>query len=452
MELDTKVWARQQWGSSQLGDRRLTGRAILVGQRMAEHAGKSLQGQMDSWAETIGASRLLSNEQVKAEELWRPHLEATRAGAAREAGVVLFIQDWTTLDYTAHQTKKGIGPVGSRQQRGMLLHSALAVVPAGKRVLGVAHLQVFIRPEEPRKPERGRSSGPEGQAWEAGVKAVGRAPEGAHWLHVSDRESAVYAYMAACVGYGKGFVVRAFRNRKVRAGVRQKEGARLKDLAHTLLPKSGSRHAYTVTTQATKREPARQADIVLSWCRLVVPPPEGEHGELLDVWVVRAWETDPPPGATRVEWILLTSECIETATAAARVVEWYTCRWLIEDYHMCLKTGCRIEHSQLDDGADLQRLLGFAVPIAVRLLQLRQDVRNAPEVTAKSVVDPLFVQLLAARLKLSRNMSLDQFWKGVAQLGGHLGRKSDGPPGWRTLWQGWIKLSEYALGACLLAC
>jgi len=316
--------------------------------------------------------------------------------------------------------------------------------------LGVAHLQVYIRPEEKRKPERGRSSGPEGQAWEAGVKAVGQAPEGAHWLHVSDRESDVYAYMATCVAYGKGFVVRAFRNRKVGAGVRQQEGARLKDLAHTLLPKSGPRHAYSVTTQATKREPARPADIVLSWCRIVVPAPEGQHGEPLDVWVVRAWETDPPPGATRVEWILLTSERIETATAAARVVEWYTCRWLIEDYHMCLKTGCRVEHSQLDDAADLQRLLGFAVPIAVRLLQLRQDVRNVPEVTAKSMVDPLFVQLLAARLKLPENMSLALFWKGVAQLGGHLGRTSDGPPGWRTLWQGWILLSEYALGARLL--
>ena len=450
MELGTDVWAKQQWGSSELGDRRLTARAVKVGQRMAEHPGKSLQGQMENWAETVAASRLLSNEDVKAEELWRPHLEETRAEAGRETGVVLFIQDWTTLDYTAHQATTGIGPVGSRRQRGLLLHSALAVVPDGKQVLGVAHLQVFIRPEEPRQAERGRSSGPEGQAWEAGVKAVGRAPEGARWLHVSDRESDVYAYMATCVAHGKGFVVRAFRNRKVRAGTRQKEGVRLIDLAHTLLPQSGVRHAYTVTTQATQREPSRSANIVLSWCRLVIPPPQGESGVPLDVWVVRAWEPDPPPGATGVEWILLTSECIETATAATRVVEWYTCRWLIEDYHMCLKSGCRVEHSQLDDGADLQRLLGFAVPIAVRLLQLRQAVRTVPDAPAKSRVDPLLVRLLAARLKLPVNMPLARFWKGVAQLGGHLGRKSDGAPGWRTLWQGWLLLSEYALGARLL--
>jgi hypothetical protein len=28
----------------------------------------------------------------------------------------------------------------------------------------------------------------------------------------------------------------------------------------------------------------------------------------------------------------------------------------------------------------------------------------------------------------------------VAQLGGFLRRASDGPPGWQTLWQGWLRL------------
>ncbi|HSX13108.1 MAG TPA: IS4 family transposase, partial [Chlamydiales bacterium] len=28
----------------------------------------------------------------------------------------------------------------------------------------------------------------------------------------------------------------------------------------------------------------------------------------------------------------------------------------------------------------------------------------------------------------------------VAKLGGFLGRKSDGEPGWQTLWKGWVNL------------
>ena len=32
----------------------------------------------------------------------------------------------------------------------------------------------------------------------------------------------------------------------------------------------------------------------------------------------------------------------------------------------------------------------------------------------------------------------------VARLGGFLGRKSDGEPGWQTLWQGWMRVQWVA--------
>jgi len=28
------------------------------------------------------------------------------------------------------------------------------------------------------------------------------------------------------------------------------------------------------------------------------------------------------------------------------------------------------------------------------------------------------------------------FWQTLARRGGHIGRKADGPPGWKTLWRG----------------
>jgi hypothetical protein len=38
------------------------------------------------------------------------------------------------------------------------------------------------------------------------------------------------------------------------------------------------------------------------------------------------------------------------------------------------------------------------------------------------------------------------FWRGVARLGGFLARKSDGEPGWQTLWRGWDKLQTMLVG------
>ena len=128
------------------------------------------------------------------------------------------------------------------------------------------------------------------------------------------------------------------------------------------------------------------------------------------------------------------------------------CDYAIEDCHQCLKTGCQIERSQLDDGADIQRLLGFALPIAVRLLQLRQTVRQAPQTPAITVVAPRLVQVLARRQKLDwQTLTAEQFWQQVARLGGFQGRRRDGPPGWRTVWRGWRYLSDLADGARLFA-
>ena len=33
-----------------------------------------------------------------------------------------------------------------------------------------------------------------------------------------------------------------------------------------------------------------------------------------------------------------------------------------------------------------------------------------------------------------------QLWHAIARLGGYLDRTCDGPPGWQTLWKGWIRV------------
>jgi hypothetical protein len=171
-------------------------------------------------------------------------------------------------------------------------------------------------------------------------------------------------------------------------------------------------------------------------------------------WIVRAWEVDAPPAIKEpIEWILITSVPTSTVEDALERVRWYTCRWLVEDYHQCLKTGCAIEKRQLDRGADIERLLGFLGPIAGRLLQLRNLARSLPEIQAITYIDPLVIQMLQLRLPqlAGKSLTLAEFWRAVAQLGGHLGRRRDGPPGWRTIWRGWNQLSDLVEGARLYA-
>src|SRR5260370_7395857 len=63
-------------------------------------------------------------------------------------------------------------------------------------------------------------------------------------------------------------------------------------------------------------------------------------------------EADPPqPEATTQEplcWMLLTTLPVNTFEQAAQCVHWYRFRWVIERYHLVLKSGCRIKHLQVE--------------------------------------------------------------------------------------------------------
>jgi len=464
MEQDIATWAQATWGECELGNAQRTKRAVAIGMRMTAQPGAGLPEQMGSNAMLKGAYRLLNCPAVAVEELWRPHQEATRR-AAGHSNTVLFIQDWTTVDYSHHPKTSGIGPVGSRQQRGMLLHRVLASAVEEQQILGLAYGQVIVREEAgpgvDKKHNGGRrSSGSEGRVWEQAAEAIGQAPRQSRWIHVRDRESDVFEYMAVCQSLGKDFVIRAFHNRKVdelEAEISVQEQRYLMEVARQLVSPTKQAYAVEVPARVNKgtKHPKRRAQICLAWTQIHMPAPSyGKGHPGMEVWLVRAWEPEPPVGVEAVEWILLTSLTGDDWEAARYLTQLYECRWLVEDYHRCLKTGCRMEASQLDHGDDLQRLLGFTAPIAVRLLQLRQVVRTAPETPAitAATLDPLMVRLLAANFKLTvSSVTVKMFWTLVAQLGGYLGRTSDGPPGWRTLWKGWRHLSAWADGVRLLA-
>jgi hypothetical protein len=425
---------------------------------------------METWAELKGAYRLLNNSRVSLETLTAPHRAATlqRASISKRAhAVTLMVEDSTELDFSQHRHTRGLGPIGNGRGRGLIVHSTLAVDPVEREVLGLAHVQAVLRQPAPKPYPRGYRSD-EGKVWEVSAQQIGAPPPGADvtWVHVSDRGSDCFDYMRACVDQSKDFVVRAKVNRAIEVGAGAGDQISRQfvfDYIRALPAVAGS--AYTVEVTARAGHPARMAEVVLTWVKadLAVPthlPADMQARGPLSIWIVRAFEPHPPPDANGkpvepVEWVLLTSLPVMTLAQARQVAAYYECRWLCEEYHMCLKTGCAIEANQLDDGQDIQRLLGFAAPIAVRLLQLKTAVHHAPErlaCQANDVVDPLMVQVLALRQKVvAASLTLADFWRRVARLGGHLGRASDGNPGWRTLWHGWQLLSNLTEGARLAA-
>jgi hypothetical protein len=439
-------WARRQFGSIDLGDQRRDRRVVAMAAHLVRNPSASLPTQMGSPKALKAAYRVLGEEDVSYGALMAPHWEQTRRVASQER-LVLMVQDTTEIDHTHHPTTKGLGPIGDNRGYGYLLHTVLAVVPKPRRVLGIAHQEPFLRQAAPREScNQRRCRSRESQVWSRAAQAVGAAPENSLWVHVGDRYSDIFEFMATCLESGSDFLVRAAQDRCMET----EDGTQDYVISFARrLPAQGER---LTEVPARKRRPARTARVQISFSPITILPPKGgPFRESLSVWVVRVGEPEPPTGEDEpLEWILLTSVMTRSVEEAWDRVDWYKCRWISEDYHQCLKTGCSIEKRQLREKERLLRLLGLLAPVALRLLQLRDIVRLSPDAPAISTLPKDLVQVVAHLAEAPlESLTMKDFWWAVAQQGGFLGRRRNGPPGWKTIWRGWLHVQTLLEGVRL---
>lgn len=429
---------------------------------------QSLPKQCPGWADLKAAYRLLSNPAVDPQAVQAPHRAHVREGCA-PFPVVLCVQDTSDLDFTGRTGIKGLGKTGNGRGRGILQHTALAVRPDTGGVLGVLHQSWHARVEQPEGETRTqrRARWRESQVWADTVAAVGPAPGapdgGCRLIHVGDRHSDVWETFEAveAAGAGVGFVVRAMHDRRLEAA---NADAAVAALWPTLqaMPIVAT---FTVDVGAqrngrgTVTRVARQATVSVRFAPVTLAPPayRGRGTAPRSLWAVYVREEQPPAGVTEpLEWMLLTDEPLADAADALRVVGYYRRRWVIEEFHRVEKEGCRLELTQLDDAADVARLAAVTAVLAVRLLQLRDAARadaqpaDAPPADAKAkaadadtpaalaaVAPPAWVAVVAtlAHVKAAA-LTPTLFWRTLARRGGHIGRRRDGPPGWKAIWRG----------------
>lgn len=442
-------WAQRQFGWVALGDRRRGWRVVQMAESMAREPLGSLPAQMGSWKAQKGAYRLLDNASVSHAGLSEPHWRNTREESGKAGPVVLMVQDFTKLEYVGHPGTKGLGEISKGVMGGLWVHNTLAILPQSKRVIGLAYQQVWARearqsPEKEKKAHRRKRSNRQSLRWVQAVNAIGKPPEPVKWVHVADRESDAFELFEAILNTGADFCIRMVQERRLADWTVEQPAYLLKKVRD--VPEMGQR---ILDIPASPKQTARQAQLAVSWQSITIRKPRNTPGEekYITAWVVRTWEKNPPPDIEPIEWLLITSVPVQSLQDALERIEWYTCRWVIEEYHRCLKTGCQMEKSQLRHAERLQRLLAFLSILAVRLLQLRDLSRAMPHLLAVDHIDPVLVQIISIRSdKKPNELSLGFFWFEVAKLGGFPARKSDGEPGWLRLWRGWLQLLNIAEG------
>lgn len=447
--LDPERWAKKTFGPSQLKDIRRTGRAVKAATLMADNVWASLPAQMHTWKDVIALYRLLDEPDVTFESLIQPHWQQTREQIETKP-VVLLVQDTTEIDLSHHPKTSGLGPIGKGTTSGLLLQTVLAVLPESREVLGCAMQEPFVRqpiPTGETRSKRRQRIERETDVWMRQISHLGSFAPETMVVHVGDRGADMFPFFQACLATHTHFLVRVFENRRIEPE---------QQAQHYLIEEIRSWPAQAnrpFDVPASHGRCARSTVVQLAFGPVSILPPRFEKRcgkDPLPVWAIRVWEEQTPSGEEPLEWLLVTSVPTTTLEHAWERVAWYACRWVVEDYHQCLKTGCRIEERQVQSADRLIRLLGLLSPMAVRLLQLRDLSRRTPQYLASTVVEAELVAIVATHAGLEPSqMTTEVFWREVARMGGYLARRHDGPPGWKTLWKGWLRLQTLLEGVHL---
>lgn len=448
-----------------LGDPRRMSRAQAVVERLAAKPDGSLPDAMVTDAELEGAYRLFSNDHVSFERLLDAHVLGT-AERARCSELVLAIHDTTNCTFR-HADPKEVGYL-STGKPGFPLHMTLVVdTREWRRPLGLTHAEILPRGNPPRR--RGtkhkmpshvtaKKLDSEFLRWHRGIDITETrlSGTGTAVIHVADRESDSYALMATCLLENQRFIFRARHNRNAFHDGGTVPIRDLIDGAAAVLEREVplSRRLGASSPASRAIHPPRESRVArlcfsqtkATFCR---PNITGAHmPKTIEVNVLHVVEQDAPEGQEPVDWLLYTTEPIGTKKQIEDVVDYYRCRWQIEELNKALKTGCVVQDRRLESLDALTTMLALSLPIAVELLAMRTLARTDSSSSAETLLSK---QQLAALRHMShrplpkRPTVQDALWC-IAGLGGHI--KNNGAPGWQVLQRGMEKFVQFAAGWC----
>ena len=468
----TPSFGETHFGHAELGDARRTKRLVQSANILARHPGGTLPDKFKSPKDLKAFYRLCNSEHVTHEAVLHAHRDVTLDRIAAMKRPVLVLHDSTEFDYTSHYSLEGLGQIGNGNRKGYITHNSLAVDSKNKEAIGLCNQLLHHRVKAPKNEtyaQRRKRLTRESRIW---VQATEALPADWNMVDVCDQGADTFEFLAHESQSGRRFVIRSAYNRGIIVGHESEGGEEdyLRDYAKTL-PVLGE-WKLQVTSKEEFKSPqkkrnkkkgkkrkvkriAREARMAVSSAPVQIKPPGKKRGDYetrpLAMWIVRVWETSPPEGQERLEWFLLTNEPADTFEAAYRVVEWYESRWVVEEYHKCLKTGCAIESPQFTTQASLQPAIALISVTALTLLNLR-DASRKPEAKtrpAKDLISSDYIAVLSAwrHGTIKEDWSVYDFCYALARLGGHQNRKSDHPPGWIVLWRGWQELQAMMRGA-----
>jgi hypothetical protein len=442
----TPEWVQHELKYIELGEKRLEKRLQKIISDFSQNPTASIPEFCGDWAATKAAYAFFKNPSSGTEAILLAQSRATRARIVGQRRI-LILQDTTSFDFSHHPETEGLGPLDNEVCQGFFAHTSLATTVDGVPV-GVLAQQTWVRDEQTTGKRHQRHQRlieeKESHKWlQALTDSSRELPADTQAIVVSDRESDIYAYLVQPRAEQVELLVRARHDRRLEQESR---------LLFLTLSSSPVRGKVSVEVGARPGQKPRQAECQVYYQRVKLRPPRrrtAHHAKLpsLVVWAILIREMQPPAEVEALEWFLLSTVEITSFEQACQFIGYYACRWIIERFHFVLKSGCQIEKRQFEHGDRLIRFLAVANVIAWRLLWQTYLSRVDSDLPCTVVLTEaewkaLYNFIHKTALLPQQVPTLGQLTAWIATLGGFLGRKADGPPGVKVLWQGWRRLVD----------
>lgn len=449
-----EAWALEEFGDAKLGDARRTARVVRVAAGALKRPGPTVARTFGRTAAAEAAFRLMENDAVPVGELASAAHRGTARRCAEWATVIVPI-DGTSLRVQDPRDLRGLGPLSSLtdKARGIQAFHAIAVAPTGT-TLGVLGREFWLRSRAATPPSGFKSSRPrterESYRWVTMLQSATEqmkthAPTCTPWFQL-DRGGDCWMVIEHAVQHGLMLTVRANQNRAL-----ERAGTALFPTIRSSTP-IGTMH---VDVPEGRGRSARRACLTLRSLRVHLPIPITRKKRVnREIGIVQAIErSSPSDGSARIEWLLLTTREVRTASDAAEVVLAYTRRWRIEEFHRTWKSGaCGIESTRLRAYDHIQRWAVIMGSVAARIEHIKLASRSSPELPAtecfsQEEIDAVILLRSKDRpvhYKVGDVPTLGEVARWVADLGGYMGAKNSPPPGATVLARGLERIETAA--------
>ena len=466
--LSAGQWIEQEFGTVELGDKRLRDRLMkIIGDRSRHPNTSYLEACEGNRAAIKGFYAFVDStrEEVSPEAILSAHRERT-IGRMMSHDLVLVVQDTSDLNFASRAHTAGLGPIGRNQtgakSQGLKLHTSLALTEDGLPLGVLKSLAYAPEEKEEATPVDGPIEDKKSFKWIEGYRdcvEIAKLTRDTRILSVMDREADLFELFteAAPTRHRVGLLVRAMHNRslvdcerKLFDELRESDDSTQVEVE---IPRQRWKKAKSGKPEQEGMA-ARTAILTLAFKEVSIPPTRQDlraNGSV-SLWAVHAREEDPPKGAKAIEWMLLTTEEVETTEEAIRMLKLYGLRWRIEEWHRILKSGCSVLQHQHETAERLKRVIAMDVVLAWRIQMMMLLGRQVPDLPGEVFFDAWeakVLTLLAEKQKkrpLERPLTLGDAMTTVARLGGYMARPSDPPPGAKVLWRGFIKLDGVVIG------